>query len=161
MGETYPCVEREVVDGGQDDEEAGSDGAADHAEHQQGRRQKLRCQEDGGETSNTHPGRVERVCDGCHVGLQLQRSTHPKCHCHRLEHSDDCSGEGKEDDNQKQEDSLLDVTQFSRSIILALCVGVLVVELWHGHQATSTREDEEAYGDKNTPTAGYDKRPGN
>ena len=44
--ETYPGVEGEMVDGGQDDEEDGGNGAADHAEHQQGRGQKFDCQED-------------------------------------------------------------------------------------------------------------------
>ena len=43
---SYPGVEGEVVDGGQDDEEDGGDGAAEHAEHQEGRGQKFRCQED-------------------------------------------------------------------------------------------------------------------
>ena len=95
------------------------------------------------------------------MGLQLQRPTHPKGHCHGLEHPDDCSGEGKEDDNEQQEDPLLDVTQFGRSIILPLRVGVLVVELWHGDQAAGTREDEEANGDEDAPTAGNDKGPGN
>ena len=32
--ETYPGVEGEVVDGGQDDEEDGGNGAAKHAKHQ-------------------------------------------------------------------------------------------------------------------------------
>ena len=95
------------------------------------------------------------------MGLKLQRTTHPKCHCHRLEHPDDCPGESKENNNEKQEDSLLDVTQIGRSIILALPVGVLVVELWHGDQAAGKREDEEANGDEDAPTAGNDKGPGN
>ena len=149
-----------MVDGGEDDEEDGSNGAANHAEHQQGRGQELRGQEDGGEASNTHPCRVEGVGDGCHVGGKLKRPAHPKRHCHGLEHPDDCSGQGKEDDDQKKENPLLDVTQFGRSVVLALGVGVLVIELRHRDAAGRTGEDEEANGDENAPAAGDDERPG-
>ena len=129
--ETYPCVEGQMVDGGEDDEEDCGDGAAEHAEHKQGGGQQLGGQEDRSKAADAHSRRVERVRDCRHVRLELQGTTHPKGHRHRLEDTDDCSGEGEENDDQKEEDPFLDKTQFSRSVVLATSVGIFVVELWH------------------------------
>ena len=120
-----------MVDGGEDDEEDGGDGAAEHAEHEQGGGQQLGGQEDRSKAADAHSRRVERVRDCRHVRLELQGTTHPKGHRHRLEDTDYCSGEGEENDDQKEKDPFLDKTQFSRSVVLATSVGILVVELWH------------------------------